>query len=188
MTDKSKVNVSLVVTDTRIQPNPEWKYVSMSIDPSWSLTVPGTDDMNKLFNTDWSVTKFTVTMKRSSKFYVNLFIWPLVFILILATSIFILPPNCVERVTMGTLLILSLIIIMLMLDNYTPKSSTRSSVASRLLGFSIFMVTWATVVSTLIVGIDKDMFSVKRIPLWLKNVIKDLNAYRFTNTSIFYLF
>ena len=85
-------------------------------------------------------------------------------------SIFILPPNCVERVTMGALLVLSLVIMSLMLDSYTPKSSARISVAGRLIGFAMFMVTWSTVGSTLIVGIDKDMFSIKNIPVWLKNV------------------
>jgi hypothetical protein len=109
-------------------------------------------------------------MKRAPMFYVNLFVWPLIFILILAMSIFILPPSCVERITMGSLLILVLVIMSLMLDSYTPKSSSRNSIAGRLIGFSMFMVTWSTVISTCIISIEKDMFTIKVIPVWLKNV------------------
>ncbi len=127
-------------------------------------------------------------------FYVNLFVWPLIFILLLATSIFILPPSCVERVTVGSLLILILVIMSLMLDSYTPKSSSRNSVAGKLIGFAMFMVTWSTVISTCIVSIGKDMFTVKVIPVWLKNVqkffffrfnsISDLDALKLISNSI----
>ena len=122
MTDRSKVNVTLNVnaTESKIIPNLEWKFVRLDVHPTWSLNVPGTQDNKQLINADWSVTKFTLIMKRSPTFYVNLFIWPIVFILFLAMSIFILPPNCVERVTMGSLLILTLVIMSLMLDSYTP--------------------------------------------------------------------
>jgi hypothetical protein len=34
----------------------------------------------------------------------------------------------------------------------------------------MFMITWSTVISTCIISIEKDMFAVKKIPVWLKNV------------------
>ena len=46
---------------------------------------------------NWSVSKFSLALKRSSTFYVNLFVWPIVFILFVTMSVFILPPSCVER-------------------------------------------------------------------------------------------
>ena len=59
----------------------------------------------------------------------------------------------------------------LMLDSYTPKNSINLSVIDNLIGFSMFMVTWSTFISTLILGLDKDSFTYRQVPVWLKNVI-----------------
>lgn len=37
--------------------------------------------------------------------------------------------------------------------------------------FNMFMVTISTLVSTLIIGINRDNFIVRAIPKWLKNVV-----------------
>jgi nicotinic acetylcholine receptor, invertebrate len=113
----------------------------------------------------------SISMKRSSKFYVNLFIWPQIFILIIATSVFILPPNCVERTTMGVLLLLSLIIMTLMLESYLPKNSGSISTIGKLIAFSIFMVTWSTVLSTLIIAINCESFVTRSISPFIRKVI-----------------
>lgn len=110
-------------------------------------------------------------MKRSSTFYVNLFIWPCIFILIITMSMFILPPNCVERVTMGVLLLLTMVIMSLMLDSYTPKNSTRVSIIGRLIGFTMFMISWSTIASSIVIILDRDRFTYAAIPMWIKTVI-----------------
>jgi nicotinic acetylcholine receptor len=109
-------------------------------------------------------------MKRNSAFYVNLFVWPVVFILFIGMALFILPPNCVERVTMGVLLILTLVIMSLMLDAYTPKSSSKISIIGKLIAYAMFMITWSTCLSTVILSLCKDSFVVNPIPVSLKNV------------------
>lgn len=105
-----------------------------------------------------------------SSFYVNLFIWPCVFILFIAMSMFILPPTCVERVTMGVLLLLTIVIMSLMLDSYTPKATTSISVIGRLIGFTMFMIAFATITSSLVVILDRDRFIYVPIPMWIKDV------------------
>jgi len=110
-------------------------------------------------------------MKRISTFYVNLFIWPLIFILFITTTVFILPPTCVERTTMGALLLLSVVILSLMLESYLPNSSANSSVIAKLVGFTMFMVTWSTCVSTFIIAlVNMDSFAHRNIPNWIKDV------------------
>jgi hypothetical protein len=86
-------------------------------------------------------------------------------------TIFILPPTCVERASMGVLLILSIVLISLMLESYTPKNSTNISVIGKLVGFTMFMITWSTVISTSIIGIDRENFTNKTLPTWLKTLM-----------------
>lgn len=110
-------------------------------------------------------------MKRSSSFYVNLFVWPSIFILLVTMSMFILPPTCVERVTMGVLLLLTVVIMSLMLDSYTPKASSSVSVVGRLIGFTMFMISWSTLASSLVVILDRDRFTYVAIPMWIKTFL-----------------
>lgn len=112
----------------------------------------------------------TSDIKRTSSFYVNLFVWPCVFILLITMSMFILPPTCVERITMGVLLLLTMVIMSLMLDSYTPKSSSSVSVIGRLIGFTMFMIAWSTLASSLVVILDRDRFTYVAIPMWIKTV------------------
>ena len=172
MLDSSKVNVNIETSadKSRIYANPEWVLVKMSESTTVHFNIPGSETLKDSFDLNWSVAKFSLTMKRVSTFYVNLFVWPLVFILFIAMSIFILPPTCVERTTMGVLLLLTLVVMSLMLESYTPKSSSSVSVIGKLISFNMFMVTWSTVISTLIISIDKDNFVFRNIPPWLKNV------------------
>lgn len=72
---------------------------------------------------------------------------------------------------MGVLLLLTLVIMSLMLDSYTPKNSINLSIIDNLIAFAMFMVTWSTFTSTLILGLDKDSFTYRQVPVWLKNVI-----------------
>jgi hypothetical protein len=95
-------------------PNPEWNY----------LKFESSEDPLKFADLqDWSAVQFIMVVSRIPTFYVNLFIWPLLFILLLTSCLFILPPTCVERVTLGVLLLLSLVVMLLMLESYTPKNS-----------------------------------------------------------------
>lgn len=86
-------------------------------------------------------------------------------------TIFILPPTCVERASMGVLLLLSIVLISLMLESYTPKNSTSISVIGKLVGFTMFMITWSTVFSTFTIGIDRDNFTNKTLPNWVKTLM-----------------
>ncbi len=79
-------------------------------------------------------------------------------------TLFILPPTCVERVTMGVLLLLTVVIISLMLDSYMPKGATTVTIIGTLIGFTMFMITWTTLFSCLIISIDKDYFVYRNIP------------------------
>lgn len=114
--------------------NSEWKFLSISDGERHSFAIPGTTHAAKeAFYYDWYISEFTVHIKRISSFYVNLFIWPLVFMLFVGLVIFILPPSCVERVSMGALLLLSLVVLSLILESFTPKSPS-SSVVGNLIG------------------------------------------------------
>lgn len=85
---------------------------------------------------------------------------------------FVLPPTCVERVTMGVLLLLTVVIMSLMLDSYTPKSSASMSVIGRLIGFTMFMIAFATIASSVVVILDRERFIYVAIPMWIKDVNK----------------
>lgn len=169
MLDKVSVRVHAFMPEiNRLQPNAEWKLTSMTEGETHAFLIPGTSHaVAEAFNYNWSAAKFQITIKRDANFYVHLFIWPLVFVLVLGTSMFILPPSCVERISMGILLILTLVVSSLMLDSFTPKSAD-SSLIGKLIAFDMFMVTLATVVSTLIITIDKENFlMVRKIPQWV---------------------
>lgn len=169
---KVKLNINSLSSGS-LAPNQEWKLLEFSETEHWSFTTPGISyikDGKEQFGNNWSIKRLLLRIKRSPSFYVNLFIWPLLFVLTIASGLFILPPSCVERASMGVLLILSLVVMTLMLETYTPKTSMGSSVIGRLLGFSMFMITWSTVFSTLIISIDKDSFVHRNIPVWLKGV------------------
>lgn len=117
MADKSKVSLQLVtfVDPRKILPNTEWIYTKFEASQA--------NDGMEMYLNNWSSAKFLMQIKRNSAFYVNLFIWPLIFILFLTMCLFILPPTCVERITLGVLILLSLIVMLLMLESYTPKNS-----------------------------------------------------------------
>ena len=197
MVDKNRLNIILNVTyeGTKTDSNLEWVFLSVKENPLKTLIIPGSNDKSDLFYSDWSVSRFTLSnlvfflfkkickyiikslyfflskaFKRTSTFYVHLFVYPLIFILFITMSLFILPPSCIERATLGVLLLLSLVIISLMLDSYTPKNSSTISIIGKLIGFTMFMITWSTVISTLIIGIHKDFFIYRTVPIWLKNV------------------
>jgi hypothetical protein len=157
------------VDSKAVIPNPEWNLVDFKENGNELVQMSNffIGKKNEIIE-NLSVGQFKVVIKRVSTFYVNLFMWPLVFILFITMGIFLLPPSCVERVTMGVLLLLTLVIMSLMLESYLPKTSTSISIIGRLISFNMFMVTWSTVVSTLIIGIDKDNFVYRAIPSWLK--------------------
>ncbi len=169
-----KVNVKLMsfkAPVSKFLPNPEWSLLSITDGEEHEFLIPGTTNTkNEAFSYNWSASRFTIQIGRDSSFYKNLFVWPLVFVLAIATGIFILPPSCVERVSMGVLLLLTLVISSLMLESFTPKSA-EPSVISNLIAFDMFMVTWSIVISTLIISIDKENFlMVKKIPQWARDV------------------
>jgi len=116
MTDKSKIhlNITTFIEPRKMFPNLEWKY----------LNFEATEEPIRFSDlSEWDTVKFLMRVERNSSFYVNLFIWPLVFFLFLTTCLFILPPSCVERISLGVLLLLSLVVMLLMLESYTPKNS-----------------------------------------------------------------
>lgn len=171
-----KVNVKLhsfQAPINKFHTNPEWKLLSISDGTVHTFLIPGTTHAkNEAFSYDWSASKFIIQISRDSTFYTNLFIWPMVFVLVIATGIFLLPPSCAERISLGALLLLTLVISSLMLESFTPKSP-EPSVINNLIAFDMFMITWSTVLSTLIVSIDKENFlMVKKIPQWAKDVKK----------------
>lgn len=164
---KLKLKLNAYVNEKKLFTNPEWKYVSYEVGAEELDMSPLTD-----VNLGWSSVLFTIKVKRESAFFVNLFIWPLIFILFLITCIFILPPSCVERVTLGTLLLLSLIMMLLMLDLYTPKNSVSGwPVVGKLIMLNMFMATISTLVSSLIIGMSRDAFMVKKVPPMAKNFL-----------------
>lgn len=169
-----KVNVrlhSFQAPINKFHTNQEWKLLSISDGTVHTFLIPGTTHAkSEAFSYDWSASKFIIQISRDSNFYTNLFIWPMIFVLAIATGIFLLPPSCVERISLGALLLLTLVISSLMLESFTPKSP-EPSVISNLIAFDMFMITWSTVLSTLIVSIDKENFlMVKKIPQWAKDV------------------
>jgi len=169
--EKDKINIKLDATHESLSYNSEWKFMSLKQTPSFYFDIPG---IATEIEQEWRVARFTIEIKRSSSFYSHLFINPLLFILLIAMSVFILPPSCMERATMGVLLLLSLVIISLILDMYTPTGSLSISIIGKLIGFTMFMITWSTVVSTLIISIEKDYFVFKTIPTWVEKVKKNL--------------
>ena len=170
MLEKVLVSIQTAEDLSGVVANPEWQVLSISEGRPEPFNIPGNHVSEQSFNLNWNVARFTLQLKRASSFYTNLFVWPLVLVLFIAMGIFILPPSCVERVSLGVLLMLSLVIISLMLESYTPKAAGMS-VIGHLIGFNMFMVSWATVIATLIISIDKENFlMVKKIPPTLKNV------------------
>lgn len=151
--------------------NPEWLLSSVSAGSTHPFLIPGTiHHSQEAFTYDWSVASFNVVIRRASPFYVHLFIWPLVLLLILGGSVFILPPSCVERVSVGVLLLLALTVLSLTLETFSPRAANPSIIA-KLVSFDMFMLTLATVLSTLIVSVDKENFlMVRKVPQWTKNV------------------
>ena len=112
MMDKSKVSVTIktYVDEANLTPNPGWQFVSMSEATSLFFNIPGSDVVvQNTFSMNWAASKFSLVIKRSSAFYVNLFVWPLLFLLLVGTCVFILPPTCVERASMGVLLLITLV-------------------------------------------------------------------------------
>jgi len=138
---------------------------------SHSFLMPGTThSQQEAFSYDWSVASFTVSVTRASGFYVNLFVWPLVLVLALGSGVFVLPAACVERVSLGVMLLLALVVMSLMMEATAPKSA-EPSVVGRLISFDMLMLTLATVLSTLVISVDKESFlMVRKTPQWLKNV------------------
>jgi hypothetical protein len=61
--DKNKLqfNLTFTMNEIKLLQNLEWKLVDSSTEPSWSLVVPGSDPLNNLYSTDWSVTKFSIS-------------------------------------------------------------------------------------------------------------------------------
>ena len=100
----------------------------------------------------------------------NLFIWPLVFILVLGSAVFLLSPSCVERVSMGVFLLLVLVLISLMESSLTPKCP-ESSIIANLISFGLVLITLSVCMSTLIISVEKENFlMIRKTPEWLKKV------------------
>ena len=76
MTDKSKIhlNITTFIEPRKMFPNLEWKY----------LNFEATEEPIRFSDlSEWDTVKFLMRVERNSSFYVNLFIWPLVFFLLL---------------------------------------------------------------------------------------------------------
>ena len=105
---KVKLKLNTIVEQKKLFKNPEWKYLSHSSEDEF-VDFPVTDTIPTL---NWSAVSFSITIKRDPSFYINLFIWPSLLILMITASIFILPPNCIERITMGVLILLQNILLL----------------------------------------------------------------------------
>mgnify|MGYP001810855700 CR=1 FL=1 len=170
--DKSKVKLdaSSFVNLNRLDQNQEWNFIIFKTIDDFYFSTPGIDNSKEKNGNNWSIAKFQLGMKRNYKFYLNLFIWPIIFILFVGSGLFVLPPSCIERVTMGALLMLSLVIMFMMLESYTPRSSSNiNSVLTQLIVFSLFMISLSTFASTTIMSIDKNAIVYRAVPMWLKD-------------------
>ncbi|XP_060585218.1 acetylcholine receptor subunit alpha-like 1 isoform X3 [Ruditapes philippinarum] len=66
--------------------------------------------------------QFNLSLKRKTVYYTHVFVLPAVIIAILVPFHFLLPPDCRERLTIGSTLILGIIILIAMIQNFLPEA------------------------------------------------------------------
>ena len=107
------------------QGNGEWDLVNTTVDDStMSVEVAGMEMVLPMIT-------FTVYMSRMPKYFENTVIIPCIILTLMTGMVFLLPSESGEKVSLGTTLLLSYTVLILMVSDVTPRSAEHTPVLSK---------------------------------------------------------
>ncbi|XP_078000625.1 neuronal acetylcholine receptor subunit alpha-6-like [Glandiceps talaboti] len=125
--------------------NTEWSLLDSRVDKYLAefIVFPGT----------YSYMTFTLFMKRKSLYYIVNLILPCVLFSLLTVTVFFLPPNCNDRITMGVSILLTLFVFNLLVADIMPPTSDNVPGLSLYLLFNMASVVGVIVISAFLLSL-----------------------------------
>jgi nicotinic acetylcholine receptor alpha-10 len=69
----------------------------------------------------WPVVRYQLTLLRASDFYIHMLVWPTILLSVAAFSVFLITPDCGERLGYGMTIILAIEVMKVVIDAYVPS-------------------------------------------------------------------
>ena len=113
----TKAGLSTVLLNNYV-PNGEWELLNTYVDdtPNRVEDIEGVVEMPQI--------QFTLELKRLPAFFENAVIVPCIIMTLMTAMVFVLPSESGEKVSLGTTLMLSYTVLILMISDVTPRTGT----------------------------------------------------------------
>lgn len=113
---------------------------------------------------------FNITLRRKTLFYnVNLII-PCVSLSFLTVLVFYLPSECSEKICLCTLILMSLTVFILLLNDLIPPTSVVVPLIAKYLLFTVVLVCMSNLVSVIVLNVHYRSLSTHSMPYWYRKL------------------
>ncbi|XP_045197749.2 neuronal acetylcholine receptor subunit beta-3-like isoform X3 [Mercenaria mercenaria] len=117
--DGNKINL------TMYHENSTFDLSEYSVNKEWHLTASPATIFTKRYDCcpePYQHIQFNLNLQRKAVYYTHVFILPAVVVAILVPFQFLLPPDCRERLTIGSTLMLGIVVLIAMIQNFLPEA------------------------------------------------------------------
>eukprot|EP00112_Aurelia_sp_Birch-Aquarium-sp1_P007388 Seg1804.2 transcript_id=Seg1804.2/GoldUCD/mRNA.D3Y31 product="Neuronal acetylcholine receptor subunit alpha-7" protein_id=Seg1804.2/GoldUCD/D3Y31 len=138
----------------------------------WELFRTKVEHFNEQSGSEsFSVVRYSITVRRITLYYVMNFILPCVLIAVLTVLVFLLPPESGERVSYGITVILSFTILLLMLYEKLPVTSSEYPLIAVYYACTTFQVSIALACCVWVLRFYHHDPPTDELPRWVKVVV-----------------
>ncbi|XP_060068345.1 neuronal acetylcholine receptor subunit alpha-5-like [Ylistrum balloti] len=144
------------------KPSKEWRIVT--------TTTKRIDHKNDFGNEIYPLMEYSFILQRNSVYYTQVFILPAVLLAVLVPFTFLLPPESRERITLGSVLLLCILVLLMMLQQFLPESHPNIPTIASYYIVTIIWITLSLLTSIFIINIQSRGPRKKKVPSYLRQL------------------
>ena len=145
----------------------------------WELIHSYTEITNERISdfgqTDYSLVRFTLILKRNHIYYVIKIILPFTLVSFVTLFTFLLPPQTGEKLTLSVTILLSLVIYLQIFSAYIPKSDDDTPILTLFCNANFFLVFLSCIMTVYVLYLyhHSSTTHIKRVPSYIKIIFLD---------------
>ncbi|KAK3097858.1 hypothetical protein FSP39_013889 [Pinctada imbricata] len=165
--DNSRINLTHFVNGKKgldmkdFRMNKEWKVLETQ--------TTRIDKHYEMGNNKVPLIKYEFKLKRNSVYYTHVFILPSVLLAVLVPFQFMLPPDSKERISLGATLLLSLIFLLSMLQEFLPEAHPNVPTLASYYTVTMIWITLSLLASIWIINIQSRGPRRQKVPVFIRH-------------------